>query len=163
MGVSSILRLYMNYSRKDILVGLVIVVVVVLGVLLFKKLKTPKVLSTPIPQEVSFKNDLENSFKFDIPDNVKTVELKDVSGGNGRAIATQTEILVDIEDPAVGYFYQGWLENGGSLISLGKLRIAKGGWLLEYDGSKYPEYKKVIVSLEKVFDSNLEKRILEGT
>ncbi|HCR35925.1 hypothetical protein A2130_00165 [Candidatus Woesebacteria bacterium GWC2_33_12] len=155
----------MNYNRKDILVGLVIVVVVVLGVLLFKKLKTAKVLSTPVPQEISFKNDIEDSFKFDIPDNVKTTELKDVSGSNGRGIATSTEVLADIEDPVTGYFYEAWLQgsNNQDLISLGKLRIAKGGWLLEYEGSKYPEYKKIIISLEKVFDSNLEKRILEGT
>ena|SRR3989344_838575 len=153
----------MNYSRRDILVGFVIVIVIVLGVLLFKKLKTPKVLPTPIPQEISFKNDLEDSFNFYIPDNVKTVELKDISGGNGRGIATSTDILADIQDPASSYFYQAWLEDNGKFVSLGKLRTAKGGWLLEYDGSKYPEYKKLVVSLEKVFDNLLEKRILEGS
>ena len=86
-----------------------------------------------------------------------------MSSGNGRGIATNKEILVDIEDPATGYFYEGWLEKSGNLISLGKLQIAKGGWLLEYDGSKYPEYKKIIISLERVLDNKIEKRILEGS
>ena len=153
----------MNYNRKDVVTGFIIVVVIVLGVLIFKKLKTPKVLPSPTPQSISFREDLEDTFKFDIPENVNTIELKDISGGNGRGIATPSEVLVDIEDPATGYFYQGWLENGGNFISLGKLRVAKGGWLLEYDGSKYPEYKKIIISLEKSFDKNLEKPILEGS
>lgn len=160
----------MNYNRKDIVTGFIIVAVVVFGVLLFKKLKTPKTLPSPTPQTISFKKELEDNFKFNIPDDVNTIELKDVSGGlpagkagNGRGIATPTEILADIEDPTIGYFYQGWLENNDRLISLGKLRTAKGGWLLEYDASKYPESKKIIVSLEKTFDSSIEKRILEGS
>lgn len=153
----------MNSSKKDIVTGLIIVLVILGGYLLYKKIKTPKILPAPAPQQISFKDELENNFKFDIPDDVNTIELKTVSGNNGRGIATSTEVLADIEDPAPGYFYQGWLENGGKLVSLGKLRIAKGGWLLEYDGSKYPEYKKIIISLEKNFDKSLEKPILEGS
>lgn len=153
----------MNFNRKDVITGFIIIAVVVSGAYLYKKLKSPKALATPTPVSVSFKKELENSFKFDIPDNVNTIELKDVSEGDGRGIATPTEILADIEDPSTGYFYQGWLENNDKLVSLGKLRLAKGGWLLEYDGTKYPEYKKLIISVEKIFDSNLEKRILEGS
>lgn len=153
----------MNYSKRDILTGLIIILLIVGGVLFYKKIKTPKPLSSPTPQTVNYKDELESIFNLNIPEDTNTINLKDVSGGNGRGIATSTEILADIEDPASGYFYQGWLENSGGLISLGKLRIAKGGWLIEYDGSKYPEYKKIIISLEKSFDSNLEKRILEGS
>ena len=153
----------MNFNRKDVLVGLVIVVVVILGASLFKKLKTPKVFPSPAPQTVSYKDELENIFNLNIPKDTNTIDLKDVSGGNARGIATSTEVLVDIEDPEVGYFYQGWLENDGNFVSLGKLRIAKGGWLLEYDGSKYPNYKKIIISLEKRFDSTIETKILEGS
>ena len=153
----------MNFNRKDVLVGLVIVVVVILGASLFKKLKTPKVLPSPAPQTVSYKDELENIFNLDIPENTNTIDLKDVSGGNARGIATSTEVLVDIEDPETGYFYQGWLENDGNFVSLGKLRVAKGGWLLEYNGSKNPEYTKIVISLEKVFDSKLETKILEGS
>jgi hypothetical protein len=155
----------MNFNRKDVLIGLVIVAVVILGALLFRKLKTPKVLPTPTPQTVNYKDELESIFNLTIPEDTNTINLKDVSGGNARGIATTNEVLVDIEDPADGYFYQGWIENpdNGSLISLGKLRIAKGGWLLEYNGSKNPEYTKIIVSLEKIFDSKLETKILEGT
>ncbi|HLD92034.1 MAG TPA: hypothetical protein VI795_01415 [Patescibacteria group bacterium] len=153
----------MNFNRKDVFIGLVIIVVVVLGAILYKRLKAPKVIPSPAPQTVNYKEELENIFNLDIPENTNTINLKDVSGGNARGIATSSEVLVDIEDPENGYFYQGWLEDGGKLISLGKLQIAKGGWLLEYDGSKYPSYKKIIISLEKKLDSTLEKRILEGS
>lgn len=155
----------MNSSKKDIVTGLIIVSVILGGYLLYKKIKAPKPIPTSAPQQISFKEELENNFKFDIPDDVNTIELKDVSGGNGRGIATSSEVLADIEDHADSYFYEAWLQNpdNGSLISLGKLKIAKGGWLIEYDGSKYPEYKKIIISLEKNFDSRLEKPILEGS
>jgi len=155
----------MNFNRKDVFIGLVIVAVVILGAVLYKRLKTPKVLPTPAPQTVSYKDELESIFNLTIPEDTNTINLKDVSGGNARGIATTNEILVDIEDPADGYFYQGWIENpdNGNLISLGKLKIAKGGWLLEYNGSKNPEYTKIIVTLEKVFDSKLETKILEGS
>lgn len=155
----------MNSSKKDIVTGLIIVLVILGGYLLYKKIKTPKILPSPTPKSISFEKELEDNFKFNIPDDVDTVELKDVSGGNGRGIATSTEVLADIEDPASGYFYEAWLQDSNTqdIVSLGKLRIAKGGWLLEYDGSKYPEYKKIIISLEKNFDKSLEKPILEGS
>lgn len=153
----------MNYSRKDIAIGFVIIFIIILGALYYKKVKTTKVSVSPTPVSIIFQEDIENSFKFDIPDDVNTIELKDVSGGDGRGIATEKEILVDIENPQSGYFYEGWLEKDGNLISIGKLQMAKGGWLLEYDKSKYEEYKKIIVSLEKINNSTIEKRILEGT
>lgn len=153
----------MNYSKKDVVIGFVIILIIIVGAFYYKKINNPKVLPLPTPVEISYQEDLESSFKYDIPDGVDSIELKDISGGNGRGIATNKEILVDIEDPAVGYFYEGWLEKSDNLISLGKLKIAKGGWLLEYDGSKYLEYEKIIISLEKVFNNKIEKRILEGS
>jgi hypothetical protein len=153
----------MNYSRRDILIGFVIIALIIIGVVFYKRNKVAKTNLTPTPAQITFEKELEDSFKYDIPDNASSIELKDISGGNGRGIATEKEILADIEDPASGYFYQGWLENNGVFISLGRLQMAKGGWLLEYDKSKYEEYKKLIISLEKINNSTIEKRILEGT
>lgn len=155
----------MQYSKKDIIIGFVIIAVVIISAYAFKRIKTSKVTVAPTssPVSITFKKELEDNFKTNIPDNSNTIELKDISGGNGRGLATDKEILADIEDPTQGYFYEAWLENNGQLISLGKLQSAKGGWLLDYDGSKYSTYKNIIVSLEKKFDNNIEKKILEGS
>lgn len=153
----------MNFPKRDVITGLLIVIIIVAGVFFYKKLKTPKPLATNTPVSISFKKELESQFKYQIPEGVESIELKDVRGGTGRAIATKGEILADIEDPTTGAFYQGWLEKDGSLVSLGKMQMAKGGWLLEYDSSKFPEYKKVVVSLEKTYDSKMEEKVLEGS
>lgn len=154
----------MDYSKKDIIIGFVIIVIIIAGTFLFKKYKIPaKIQVSPTPISISFKKELENNFKLNIPDNKSSVELKDVSGGDSRGLATDNEVLLDANDPVDGFFYQGWLQKGTTLVSLGKLQMAKGGWLLEYNKSKLPQAEKIIVSLEKTFDNKLETKILEGS
>lgn len=153
----------MNFSKKDVAIGFIIIAVAIGGAYLFKKWRTPKVSVTPTPVSIGFQKELEDKFRIDIPDTENNTELKDVAGKNSRGIATDKEILADIEDPASGYFYQGWLEKNDLLVSLGKLQIAKGGWLLEFNKSKLPDAEKIIVSLENKFDDRIEKRILEGS
>ncbi len=153
----------MDFNKKDVAIGFMIIVVVVSGAYLYKKLKTPQISLAPTPAPIDYQKDLEDSFKYDIPDGVNSIELKDVSGGSGRGIATQKEILADIEDPVIGYFYQGWLQKGDNYVSLGKLQVAKGGWLLEYNSAKLVDAEKIIVSLEKNFDTKIEKKVLEGS
>jgi hypothetical protein len=152
----------MNYSRRDVAIGFIIIILIVVGAFYYKKNKSPKLPISSTPS-VEYQKDFEDKFKFDIPDNSNSIELKDVSGGDARGIATEKEILVDVNDPDVGYFYEGWLEKDNNLVSVGMLRVAKGGWLLEYDRSKYEGYKKLIISLEKLNDQKLEKKVLEGT
>ncbi len=153
----------MNYNRKDIITGLVVILVIIGGVYLFRYLKKNKVvLPTSSPASYEFKKDFEDSFKLDIPDEVNSIELKDVTGGDSRGIATENEILVDANDPESG-FYQAWIEKDGVLTSLGKLTIAKGGWLIEYSMPNIVENSKVVVSLEINNDNKIEKRILEGS
>ncbi|MFZ3301541.1 MAG: hypothetical protein WA152_02400 [Microgenomates group bacterium] len=154
----------MNSNRKDIITGLIVILLVIGGVYLFKYLKKDKAITpTPSPASYEFKKDFEDTFKLDIPDNVNSIELKDISGGDSRGIATNNEVLVDASDPEAGYYYEAWLENSDKFVSLGKLQVAKGGWMLEYNGSKYPEYKKIVISLEKANDNKIEKKILEGS
>jgi len=166
--VQSILTTSMNFNKKDVIVGLVIIVAIIGGVLLYKKLKTSKPLSTQTPVSVTFREDFDaeggylDFIKNNIPDDVISIELKDISGGDSRGIATETEVLVDANDPESGCFYQGWLEKDGNLISIGKLQMAKGGWLLNY-GPRSEGFNKIVVSLEKLFDNKIEKRILEGS
>lgn len=154
----------MNYSRRDVLIGFAVIALIVIGVIVYRQNKANKAIQSPTPVPINFENELEDSFKYDIPDNVNSIELKDVSGGNGRGIATEKEILADIEDPALGYYYEAWLQNSnGNLVSIGRLQVGKGGWLLMYDKSKYSDHNNIIVSLEKLNDSSIEKRVLEGT
>lgn len=154
----------MNFNRKDVIVGFIVILVAVSGAYLYRYLKKPKaVVSTQSPASYEFQKDFEDSFKLDIPDNVNSIELKDVSGGDSRGIATDNEILVDAPDPDTGFYYEAWLEKESGLVSLGKLKIAKGGWLIEYDKSKNVGSTKVIISLEEVNDNKVEKRILEGS
>lgn len=144
-------------KSRDILVGLLVLVVLITGVLWVRKARTDKALklqTTPTTEEK-----ISRSFNnLQIPEDVKKVELNDVSGGDGFGIATSDMVLADLPDPQQGYFYQVWLEKNGKLISLGKMRVAKGGWILEGNISG-----RVIVSLEKVFDQKLETRVLEGS
>lgn len=154
----------MNFNRKDVVTGLIIIFLIIGGAYLYRYLKNPRTTTpTPSPVSFEFRKDFEDSFKLDIPDNVNSIELKDVSGGDGRGIATENEILVDANNPDENKYYEAWLEKDDKLVSLGKLQMAKGGWLLNYDKSKYSDYKKIIISLEKTNDNKIEKKILEGS
>lgn len=158
-----ILAFKMNFSKKDVIIGFIIIAAVIFGAYYYKNFKNPKLDTSNTPVEISFKEELENSFKYDIPEDSNSIELKDVTGGNARGIATENEILVDADDPIVGYYYEGWLQKGDSLVSLGRLQMGKGGWLLEYSKVQYGDFKDIIISLEKTNDSKIEKRILEGS
>ena len=149
--------------KRDLVIGLILLVVLALGFYWYKNRKPQlKVPETPTIQEVE--GNLENKFKYNIPDNVEKADLKDITGGDASGIATRNEILVDILDPEPGTFYQAWLENSeGKLVSLGKLVLNKGGWLITYKSSMYPGYNKVVISQEKVFNKNIEERVLTGS
>lgn len=153
----------MKFNRRDVVLGLAIVLVVILGALLVRRYRANRAVVTPTPTPSTTKQDIQEQFKYQIPENTNSVELNDVSGGDGRALATEKEILADIAEPASGSFYQAWLEKDGNLVSLGRMVSAKGGWMVNYDRSKYPDYNKIVVSEEKISDSNIEKRVLEGS
>lgn len=154
----------MNFNRKDVVTGLIVILLIIGGAYLYKYLKKPRTQTpTPSPASIEIRKDFSDSFKINIPDNVNTIELKDITGGDSRGIATDSEILVDAADPNLGYYYEAWLESSDKLVSLGKLKVAKGGWLIEYDKSKNLNSTKVVISIEKVNDNKIEKRILEGS
>lgn len=134
---------------------------------------TPAPLPTP-----SIEEKIERTFNLEIPDNLERADLRDVSGGTGSGIATRKyeggrfthAALADLSDPAVGYFYEGWLVRGKegdanfAFISTGKMRVAKGGYLLEFNSSTdYSTYSGVVVTLERVDDKKPEAHILEGS
>lgn len=163
-------------ARRDIIIGL-IVVALIGGIIYFsRRAKTPRletIAPTPTVEE-----EIESKFKTEIPQDVQKAELKDVRGGDASALATRKYadgrfthiVMADLPDPEAGSYYQAWLVKGNegepdySLVSTGRLRIAKGGWLLEYNSVKdYSDHPKVIVSLEKVNDGKIEIKVLEGS
>lgn len=111
-----------------------------------------------VPQETpTIEEQIEEKFNgLTIPDDAEKVELKNVSDEAGMGIATRTEILADLPEPGVNESYQVVLKSGNKMVVLGKMERTKGGYLLEYDSSKYPGYDEIIVIKGS-------KRILEGS
>ena len=143
-------------KAKDIVIGLAVVIILVVSVLIIKNKKDARLENSPLPTP-TFEEKIEERFGgFTVPDDVEKAELKDVSGGIGFGVATRTEILADLPEPAVNKSYQVWLEKSGKKTLLGSMRIAKGGYLLEYNSGKFPGYNKVIVTLDGI-------NILEGS
>lgn len=140
---------------RDIVIGAIVLGLLVGGALWIRNSRLNKQALTVTTPSIEEK--IGETFNgLTIPEGVEKAELKDVSGGNGFGIATRTEVLADLPDPDRGEFYQAWIEKGDQKILLGKMRVAKGGYLIEYDGARYPGYDKVVVTLG-------EKRILEGS
>ena len=162
-------------NRRDIVIGGVILLLLS-GVIYWRQTTRPE--ETKVPETLSVEDQLEEKFKFEIPEDVDKAELKDVAGVGATAIATRKyedgkythTALVDIADPEVGTFYQGWVvmgEEGSedfSIVSTGKLNLAKGGWMVEFESSTdYSDHDKILITQEKLFDNTPEEKLLEGS
>ena len=149
-------------KTKNIFIAFILVVAVVAAVLVVKNRRKTTSTANPLVTP-SVQQQLENKFNgLVIPEDEESIELKDVSGGTGMGLATRSEILADLPALPTGKFYQGWLEKdlpaqaGVKPVLLGTLKMAKGGWILNYNSSAYPGYNKVIVAVGG-------KHILEGS
>lgn len=156
-------------KAKDVVIGFVVLVVLVAGGLYVKNARKGKInVPTPTP---SFQ-EVENKFPgLKVPENADRVSLGSVSGMVGMGEAWRTfengkfslTVMADLPAPKVG-FYQGWIVKDGMYLSLGKMISSKGGYIVEFSSIKdYSDYKKVVVTEEKVFDSTPETHILEGS
>jgi len=135
-------------NTKKILIIFVVLVIAVAVFLLFFKVRDTKNKVQPLPlQTPSVTERVQEKFKgLTIPDDSTKIELKNISNIEGAGIATQTEVLADLPELEKGETYQVLLSNGVKTVLLGNLKQAKGGWILEYDLSKYVGYKELIVS-----------------
>jgi len=163
-------------KRRDIVIG--IVILALLGGIIYYRQKNKASDETVVPQTLSVEEQIEDKFKVEIPDDVSKAELNDVGGGDSSGIATknftggrfEASVLADLPQVAsVQEFYQAWAvkgvegEAGYSVVSLGKLKSAKGGWMIDFQSSKdYSEYERFMVTLEKKFDATPETKVLEG-
>lgn len=149
-------------KAKDIVIGIAVVALLTATILVVKN-KRDANLQESLKGTPTIEQKIEEKFGgLQVPADVEKTELKDVSGGDGFGIATRTEVLADLPIPANGA-YQVWLEKdppageaSGKKVLLGNMRIAKGGYLLEYSSAKFPGYDKVIVTLNS-------SNILEGS
>lgn len=144
-------------SRKRFFIILIVLIVAVVAFfIIFPKSgkKTPKIISTPTP---SVEEQLQDKFKgLPIPGDTERIELKNVSGTEAMGMAGKNEIVADLPELSPGESYQVLLENGTKTVLLGVMRQVKGGWILEYDLSRYPDYKEISIVRGT-------ERILEGT
>lgn len=164
-------------DRRDIVIGVIILIILAGAIFMLRRNPSvPEMANNPSPTP-SVESRLEDSFKVDIPDDAEKAELKDVANVNGTAIATRSwennrysaTVLADLPDPESG-FYQVWIGRGGAtdanttFVSLGRMRVAKGGWMVEFQSNtNYSDYDTVIVTQESTSDSRPEKHILEGS
>jgi len=156
-------------NRKDIVIGLVILAAVAAVIFFARRSKS----TNPLPLETpTIEQKVQDTFKYTIPENADKTELKDVSGGNSFAVATRSfdggvfsaTVLADLPEPKAGTFYEAWIEKDGESLPLGKLAIAKGGYLVNFASSKdYSDSNKYFVTSETKDDSTPETHVLEGS
>lgn len=142
-------------GRKEVFIGL-FVVLVIFGIIFgVRKAREPKVKPLNIPTPTITQN-LEDRFNLTIPTDVEKINLQAPSGFEGVGIATRkftggvfTHIIIaDLPEPTSGS-YRAWLiKDDSAKISTGVSRLAKGGYILEFTSKvDYSDYKKVEVKL----------------
>jgi len=137
-------------KTRDFVIGFIFLVGIVAAVLIIKG--KAKVNSLPVPEvpaaTPSIHQKLQNKFQnLVIPTGGDQIDLTDVTGGSSMGIATRNEIIADLPTLSNRQSYQAYLANtSGKTVLLGNLTMKKGGWILDFDSSKFPDYKKIIVA-----------------
>jgi len=164
-------------NRRDIVIGLVILAILA-GIVYWRQARTKKQVTPVAPQTLSVEQKIEDKFNVQIPEGVDKAELKDVTGGTASGIVTRKyengrftlDILADLPDAEAGKFYQGWMvkgkegETGYSIVKLGRMQIAKGGWSLEFRSStNFSDHNQIIVSSEEKVGISPAKSVIEGS
>ena len=132
--------------------------------------------TSAVEQVKGVKEELELKTRTTLPTDAEQTVLRNVSGSGGSGIATRKwdglryehTILADLPNLKIGEFYAGWLvkgqptEAGFNLRSSGKLKLVKGGWVLDYTtGLNLMEHKGVVVTRETNDDNQPEVHMLE--
>ncbi|MFC1651552.1 rhodanese-like domain-containing protein [Patescibacteria group bacterium] len=102
------------------------------------------------------------------------IEIKAVSGYSGSGFAIRSfldgeffhRLEADLDDPAAGKFYEGWLVKGSDFFSTGKMKKVSGQYVLEYTSNEdQRDYTEVVITEEtesQGLDNNPETHVLEG-
>jgi len=152
-----------------VIVGFLVIVVLVSAGLLIKNYKKGRSVEPPIKPPVF--EQVEAKFPgIKVPENADRAGLTGVSeaAGVGEAFRTyengRFNITVMADLAATDAFYQAWMAKGDSYLSLGRMSLSKGGYIVEFSGNiDYSDYSKIIVSREKALDGTIEEKVLEGS
>jgi hypothetical protein len=169
-----------SQMQRQRLFAALIVVLVIVGLVLFIRKGKEEEGEVGEGEGVRIEDvvsELSTQLGVTVPEDVERISLSDVSGGAATGLATRKvedgrfihTVLAALPDLSAGTFYEGWLVRGAegdedySILSTGKLRISKGGYLLEFSSSQdLSDHPKVVVTLESVDDGKPETHILEG-
>jgi len=153
---------------RDIVIGLLIVLVVVFGGRFLLRGRGGAPMITEEPASI-VEERLEDTLGVSIPDDLEKAVLM---GAEGSGIATREivegkflhSVLADLPDPESGKFYEGWLGRNGEYVPMGKLFSGKGGFILSYSSNvDMSDYNGVVVSLETSLGDGPTEKILEGS
>jgi hypothetical protein len=163
-------------KRRDIVIGLAILLFII-GLFYFRQRGEREDLIVPEETATDIESRIEERFGVEIPEDANKAELTDVAGGDGYALATRRfedgafahSILADLPDPETGRTYQAWLVRGDegdddyNIVATGGMRVAKGGWVLEYQTTRNLEdHNRVLVTSERIGEQRAENIVLEG-
>lgn len=161
-------------------IAVIVIVLIIVGLALFFRGGKEEEVEVTEGEGVRIEDvvsELSTQLGVTVPEDVERTSMRDVSGGTATGLATRIfeegrfthTILAALPDLEAGSFYAGWLvrgregEEGYSLMSTGKLRISKGGYLLEFTSNQdLTDHSRVTVTLERVDDGQPETQILEG-
>jgi len=166
----------MEDRQQWLSIAAVVLVIGGLGFFLYKRSRQATNEPTAMGEGVQIEdraNQLLDQMNVKIPENADKIGLKDVSGGDATGIATKSfnnnvfsgSIIAALPELGSGEFYEGWLvrEDPFDLVGVGKLRQAKGGWMVDFtSNTDLSDHKQVVVTQEMVDDQKPEKHILEG-
>lgn len=142
-------------KMRDTIIGFVVLVILISTAILVQKSNVEKNLIENI-KAPSVESKIKDTFTgLTIPSDTYKTDLTDVSGGDSFGIVTSTEILANLPELVPGESYRASLLKDEKLIQIGTLKNEKGGWILQYDFSKFTGYKVVV--------SKGVKHILEGS
>lgn len=157
---------------RDVVIAVVVLALLIAGALYYKKARVA-VAPSPLPEPTVNFQTIESKFPgLTVPANADRINLNGVGGMSGLGEAWRAydngkyslTVMADLPAPKSGFFYQGWLGKDGNYLSLGQLQSSKGGYLVEFSSSKdYSDYKDVLVTQEKYFNSTPETHLLEGS
>ncbi len=119
-------------------------------------------------------NELLQQLNVELPEDVDRVNLREVGESGAAGVVTRSReegereirVLAALPEPVSGEFYAAYLSSPNEELEdiyLGRLREAKGGFILEtLTEASAQEYPNVKVTREKVDDEQVEEVLLEG-
>lgn len=132
--------------KKILVIFALFVLILVAFFFIFPKFRKDRHIENLPASTPSIEDRIKEKFNNTIPDDMEKIELQNVSDKAAMGIATKEGVYADLPDLAVGENYQVLITNGKNTITLGNLSRSKGGYILEYDLSKYPGYNTIFVT-----------------